>query len=130
LEDACIEYGVEHGKATVLEHGIVTPEYIDYNRRDVLATSELAQKLIGEYQKHPISLQITRAYSPASIGISYLRDMGIEPILARQPDFSKEYLGYAASAFYLGRTSAHIRKVPIPRWFTPIFFQCIRPSTY
>ncbi len=118
LEDACIEYGVEHGKATALEHGIVTPEYIDYNRRDVLATYELAQKLIVEYQKHPISLQITRAYSPASIGKSYLRDMGIEPILVRQPDFPKEYLGYAASAFYGGRTSAHIRKVPVPVVYT------------
>ena len=44
--------------------------------------------------------------------------MGIEPILKRQPDFPKEYIGYAASAFYGGRTSAHVRKVPVPVVYT------------
>ncbi len=118
LEDACIEYGVEHRKSTAIVHGLVTSEYINYNRRDVLATYELAEKLLAEYQKHPISLQVTRAYSPASIGKSYLQDMGIEPILTRQPDFPKEYLGYAASAFHGGRTSAHVRKVSVPVVYT------------
>jgi len=40
--------------------------------------------------------------------------MGIRPILERQPKFSKRYLGYAQSAFYGGRASAHIRKVAVP----------------
>jgi hypothetical protein len=44
--------------------------------------------------------------------------MGIEPILKRQPDFPKEYLGYAQSAFFGGRTSAHIRKVAVPVVYT------------
>jgi len=67
-------------------------EYIDYNRRDVLATAELVAKLLEEYSKHPIELQATKAYSPASIGKSYLRAMGIAPIIERQPDFPREYL--------------------------------------
>ena len=37
LEAACELFGVEHGKQKVEKHGIITPEYIDYNRRDVLA---------------------------------------------------------------------------------------------
>lgn len=114
LESACEAFGVEHGKQSVTRHGSVTEEYIDYNRRDVLATSELAFKLLEEYEKHPIPLQATKAYSPASIGKAYLRAMGIEPILKRQPDFPKKYLGFAQSAFYGGRTSAHIRKVTVP----------------
>jgi len=114
LESACEAFGVAHGKQKTNHHGEVTEEYIDYNRRDVLATSELACKLIEEYQKHPISLQATRAYSPASIGKAYLRAMGIIPILERQPDFPRKYLGYAQSAFFGGRASAHIRKVPVP----------------
>ncbi|MFI5094970.1 MAG: hypothetical protein ACHQIK_16125 [Candidatus Acidiferrales bacterium] len=114
LERACDDFGVEHGKQTVKRHGIVTDKYIRYNRRDVLATSELAAKLLEEYDKHPIDLQATKAYSPASIGKSYLRAMGIRPILERQPGFPKRYLGYAQSAFFGGRTSAHIRKVPVP----------------
>src|SRR5207249_3668970 len=88
------------------------------NRRDVLATLELAEKLLEEYDKHPIKLQPTKAYSPASIGKAYLRTMGITPILERQPDFPKKYLGYAQSAFFGGRTSAHIRKIAAPVVYT------------
>jgi hypothetical protein len=118
LARACEDFGVEHKKQHIARHGVVTKKYIDYNRRDVLATSELAVKLLEEYDKHPIDLQATKAYSPASIGKAYLRAMGIPPILERQPDFPKRYLGYAQSAFFGGRTSAHIRKVPVPVVYT------------
>ena len=118
LETACEAFGVEHGKQVATHHGIVTEEYIDYNRRDVLATSELAVKLLDEYDRHPIALQPTKAYSPASIGKAYLHAMGIKPVMERQPDFPKAYLGYAASAFFGGRTSAHVRKVPVPVVYT------------
>jgi len=114
LESACQAFGVEHGKQHVAKHGVVTKNYIDYNRRDVQATSELAVKLLAEYKKHPINLQPTKAYSPASIGKAYLRAMGIAPILERQPDFPAPYLGFAQTAFFGGRTSAHIRKVDVP----------------
>ena len=33
-------------------------------------------------------------------------------------NFPKEYLGYAQSAFFGGRTSAHIRKMPVPVVYT------------
>jgi hypothetical protein len=118
LAKACEAFGVEHGKQSVATHGIVTREYIDYNRRDVQATAELAVKLLEEYDKHPIDLQPTKAYSPASIGKAYLHAMGVEPILERQPTFPKEYLGYAQSAFFGGRASAHIRKIPVPVVYT------------
>jgi DNA polymerase type B, organellar and viral len=118
LERACEDFGVEHPKQVVKRHGIVTKKYIDYNRNDVLATAELAAKLLEEYDKHDIELQETKAYSPASIGKAYLRRMGIEPILKRQPNFPKEYLGYAQSAFFGGRTSAHVRKIPVPVVYT------------
>jgi hypothetical protein len=114
LESACKAFGVEHGKQRAARHGLVTKSYVDYNRRDVQATSELAVKLLAEYAKHPINLQPTKAYSPASIGKVYLRAMGIVPILERQPDFPLRYVGFAQTAFFGGRTSAHIRKVPVP----------------
>jgi len=102
------------GNKRPTRRGEVTEEYIDYNRRDVLATWELAEKLLEEYGKHPVTLRVTKAYSPASIGKAYLREMEIKAILERQPNFPKEYLGYAQSAFFGGRASAHIRKVPVP----------------
>ncbi len=118
LGSGCKAFGVEHGKEHVDHHGEITAEYIDYNRRDVLATAELATKTLEEYDKHPIQLQVTKAYSPASIGKAYLEAMGVNPILERQPDFPKEYLGFAQSAFFGGRTSAHIRKTPVPVVYT------------
>jgi len=114
LETACTTHGVEHGKQKVGIHGVVTEEYIDYNRRDVLATAELTLKLLAEFEKHPIALQAPKAYSPASIGKAYLRAMGIKPILERQPDFPRDILGYTESAFSGGRASAHVRKFPVP----------------
>ncbi len=118
LETACEAFGVEHRKERAPTHGTVTEKYIDYNRRDVLATWELATKLLEEYDNHPIILQATKAYSPASIGKAYLRAMQIQPVLERQPNFPKKYLGYAQSAFFGGRTSAHIRKIPVPVFYT------------
>jgi hypothetical protein len=118
LEKACDDFGVEHGKQHVTRHGIVTPKYIKYNRRDVLATSELAVKLLEEYDQHDIKLQETKAYSPASIGKAYLRKMGIKPILQRQRNFPRAFLGHTQSAFFGGRTSAHIRRVPVPVVYT------------
>lgn len=114
LDSACEAFGVDNGKLHVEEHGRVTDEYIDYNRRDVEATGELYFKLIEEYRRHPIQLQATKAYSPASIGKAYLSAMGIKPILERQPDFPTAVLGNTMSAFYGGRTGTHIRRCPVP----------------
>src|SRR5262249_4312297 len=114
LESACRAFGVEHGKLRVTEHGVITTAYIDYNRRDVQATAELLEKLRAEYDCHPIALQATRAYSPATMGKEYLRAMGIQPILERQPAFPRDVLGYAMTAFYGGRAECHIRHVPVP----------------
>ena len=84
----------------------------------MLASAELAAKLLEEYGKHQLSLQATKVFSPASIGKGYLRDMAVKAILSRQADFPTRYLGNAQSAFFGGRASAHIRKVPIPVVYT------------
>lgn len=118
LDSACRAFGVEHGKLQIKHHGKITNQYVEYNRRDVQATSELASKLLMEYSKHRVNLQPTRAYSPASIGKAYLRAMGITPILERKPKFPPAYLGFAQSAFFGGRTSAHIRKFSVPVVYT------------
>jgi len=117
LASACKAFGVEQGKLTVERHGVITPEYIDYNRRDVAATAALASKLLEEYDRFDVELQETQAFSPASLGKAHLRKMGIAPVLERQT-IEKRYLGHAQSAFFGGRTSAHIRKVPVPVVYT------------
>lgn len=117
LKSACNAFGVEHGKSEPAQHGKITSRYIDYCRRDVEATHELAQLLIREFDLHPILLQETRAFSPASIGKAYLRAMGISPIMQRQKGV-QPFVGYAQTAFFGGRTSAHIRKFPVPVVYT------------
>ena len=114
LRSACDAFGVEHGKVATERHGEVSESYITYNRRDVEATAELAFKLLEEYDRFDVGLQETQAYSPASLGKAHLSKMGIAPVLDRQPEFPKQYLGYAETAFFGGRASAHIRKVPVP----------------
>ncbi len=114
LASACRAFGVEHAKLEVEEHGVVTPAYIDYARRDVLATSELLDKLLEEHRRHPIALPPTKAFSPASIGKAYLAALGLTPPLERWPGFPNEVLGYAMAAYYGGRAECRIRKVPVP----------------
>ncbi|MGA8534268.1 MAG: hypothetical protein WB615_09200 [Candidatus Tumulicola sp.] len=116
LDSACKAFDVQ-GKIAVDQHGIVSAEYIEYNRQDVAATTELAYKLLDEYDRFDVNLQETKAISPASLGKAHLLKMGIPPILERQ-GFDERYLGYAQSAFVGGRTSAHIRKVPVPVVYT------------
>ena len=118
LDTACTEHGVEHPKLVVERHGILTPEYIAYNRRDTKATGELLVKLLPEFKHHPLSLPVTKAFSPASLAKGYLREMGIVPALVRQPDFPREKLAAAMNAFYGGRAEARIRRTPVPVVYT------------
>jgi hypothetical protein len=112
LGSACAAFGVE-GKAAP-EFGVITKQAIAYCRKDVAATTGLYEAVATEYSTHPIDLQITAAYSPASFAKGYLRAMGIRPRLAAQPDFRDEILGYAMSAFYGGRAEVHLRHTPAP----------------
>ena len=118
LGSACTEHGVEHPKLAVERHGIVTPEYIAYNRRDTKATGELLVKLLPEFERHPLSLHVTKAFSPASLAKGYLREMGVVPPLVRQPDFPREKLAASMNAYYGGRAEARIRRTSMPVVYT------------
>jgi hypothetical protein len=56
----------------------------------------------------------TRMYSPASMLKAYLRQMGIVPILERQPLFSPEVLGYGMVGYFGGRSECRIRRTIVP----------------
>jgi len=111
LDSSCELFKVGQGKQKAEKHGQITPEYIDYNRQDVMITWELYKKLRGEYGKHPLPLSPSRAYSPASIGKAYMKEMGIRPLLVKQPGFDPDILGKAMVAYYGGRSECHIRKI-------------------
>jgi len=80
LASAGESFRIEHAKLAAGEHGVITSTYIDYNRRDVLATLELLEKLRAEFDRHPVDLDPCQALSPASLAKAYLRAMGVIPL--------------------------------------------------
>lgn len=114
LASACAAFGVEHTKLTVKTHGKISAQYINYNRRDVLATQELLEKLRAEFDKHPIGLDPSDAMSPASIAKAYLRAMGIVPPRTKFADLPKAVTAAAMTAYYGGRAECRIRKAIVP----------------
>lgn len=76
LDSAAEEFGLEVRKARVEQHGVLTEEYIDYNRRDVTVTWQLHEALMAEWERHAIDLAPEEGYSPAAISKAYLRVMG------------------------------------------------------
>lgn len=115
LASACKAYGL--AAKTDVELGVVTTAAINYCRNDVALTAELFAAAVEDFETHPIGLQLTKAYSPASVAKSYLEAMGITPLLgpsgagAATPGWM---LGTSMSAFYGGRAECHIRLTPVP----------------
>jgi hypothetical protein len=104
-------------KPEKMEHeptGLVTGEEIDYGRGDVRATVGLLNALKHEYELHPITLLPDRAYSPASIGKAYLREMGIAEPMRKFRDIPPKIHGIAMAAYYGGRAECRIRRWPVP----------------
>ena len=112
LDAAAEEFGLQVRKDEVEQHGLITPEYIDYNRQDVRLTWALHEALMAEWARHPIALAPEHAYSPAAVSKAYLRAAGVTPP-AERSDVSVERLGQATTAYYGGRTECRIRGVPL-----------------
>jgi hypothetical protein len=112
LESACDAFDVQYKKRKD-KHGTITPEYVTYCREDTEATGQLLEAALNAFLRHPVPLQATRAYSPATIGKSYLRAMNIKPPLARRK-IDPRVLGWSMSAYYGGRAECRIRKTPVP----------------
>jgi hypothetical protein len=69
--------------------------------------------MIERYNSFHLTLQPEKAYSPASIGKQYLKQMGIKPFLEQNPKFSPEVLGYTMTTYFGGRSEVRIRKKPV-----------------
>ena len=76
---AATSSGSPRARARPSSHGVITPEYIDYNRQDVRLTWQLYQALMAEWRRHPIDLAPEQAYSPAAVSKAYLRAAGVTP---------------------------------------------------
>lgn len=114
LEKMCHAFGVQFDERPGFHDGTVTEENVAGCLYDVSKTSELLYAQGREYDRHPINLPPWRAQSGASLAKAYLRAFGVAPRSQLQPDFPKEYLGYAASAYFGGWVEASIVREPVP----------------
>jgi len=113
LKAACEDWNVT-AKGETDRHGVITEEYIGYNRNDTLSTAELTGAALREHYTHPVNLDPCDAFSPASIAKAYLREQGVTPPHEKDPTFPDKLNGYAMSAFYGGRAESRFTRVPLP----------------
>lgn len=114
LQKTCEAFGIDFGERPGFHDGTVTEENVQGCLYDVAKTSDLLYAIGREYDRHPIDLPPWRAQSGASLAKAYLRAFGCRPRSELQPDFSKDYLGFAASAYYGGWVEARIVREPVP----------------
>jgi hypothetical protein len=95
-----------------VEHGRITPDYIDYCRRDVRATVSLAKALLELFDcLHPVSrgaggrLSEARLYSPGGLARAYLTAAGFSP----PPSVPEDRIGPCVAAFYGGWAEVQVR---------------------
>ena len=114
LQSGCHAFGVPFEERPGLHSGEITRGNVEGCLYDVRKTSELLWAIDAEHRRHPIDLHLSRAQSGASIAKAYLDALGVRPRSEIQPAFPKEYLGYAAQAYFGGRVEARIVKTLLP----------------
>ena len=111
LASLCEALDVPTRKAASEDHGgPLTETYLDYARDDVQATWECYSALMERYGQHELSTPAHRIISEASVGKAYLKDMGIEPLLACQ-EVPPGMFGQIMGTFYGGRAEVRLRRV-------------------
>lgn len=93
------------------EHGgPITEAYLDYARADVQASWECYGALQQRFAEHDLDAPAHRILSEASVGKSYLKQMGIKPLLGYQPDIPRTIFGTIMATYYGGRAEVRIRR--------------------
>ncbi len=114
LASACHAFGILFDERPGKHSGEITRENVDGCLYDVCKTSELLWAVDAEHSKHPIALPLSRATTGASINKSYQDAMSVQPRLVVQPDFTREYCGFATRAYVGGWVEANVIKMPLP----------------
>ena len=114
LSKAAVAFGLDVGKLEVEEHGVITDEYITYNRRDVEVTARLLEAVRAEWVRHPLALSPDKVMSPAGLGKGYLRAMGIVPPGVKFAEIGDAIHGVCMTAYFGGRTEVRIRRQVVP----------------
>lgn len=128
LKKALTDFDCAIQKLDAEEHGMISDQYLRYNINDTLCTYHLYLQAMKRYSKYNVKKHESKSYSPASIGKSYLNEMGIIPFLKQNPDFSRELLGKIMMTYVGGRSEDRIRKMAI--LVSYIDFTSMYPTVY
>jgi hypothetical protein len=94
--------------------GRVTQEELRYCRQDVKITQQLLNATKQEFDIHPLSqLRPDKAYSPASLAKTYMREMNIIQPLEKFK-VSDKILGITMQSYFGGRAEVHVRRTRVP----------------
>jgi len=101
-----------HRKEGRDDHGApITWEYLAYAFNDVLVTWECFVELRRRYEQLGLTqTPLHKIYSEASLGKTYLKQMGIRPWRELQPDFPPELIAAILSSYFGGRAEVRIRR--------------------
>jgi len=103
--------GTKTQKLEADDHGgPLTDAYLDYARADVQASWECYEALLCRYAEHGLDAPAHRILSEASVGKSYLKQMGIKALLGYQPDIPRAIFGTIMATYYGGRAEVRIRR--------------------
>lgn len=114
LSSAAKAFGLEDDKLDVQEHGVISEQYIDYNRQDVALTASLLEVVRAEWDRHPLAMAPDKVMSPAALGKGYLRAMGVVPPGRKFKDISNSIHGASLTAYFGGRTEVRVRRTSVP----------------
>jgi hypothetical protein len=110
LQTLAVYLGTATRKHETEEHGVVSKTYLDYAQADVQVTWECYRELMNRYDEHGLTKSPDRMLSEASIGKTYLQQMGIQPFLGCDPSFPRERFGEIFCAYYGSRSEVRIRR--------------------
>ena len=110
--------GTAHRKTDADYSGLLTPQYIEYNRQDLRVSQECLEGLRAEFERHPVEVEPWHLRSPASLAKAYLRAAGITPPARRTPKLPERVFGATMTPYFGGRTEYHIPRLIVPVVYT------------
>ena len=113
LESACKAFGTKIQKYKSQKHGRVTSEYVKYCINDVKSTYSLYLGAKAEFDTYGLNIPITRAYTPATIGKQFLKQLGVQSFFKQNPNFDDNIIGHLMTGYFGGRVECKIRKTPV-----------------
>jgi len=127
LNSAAKAFGLRLQKLPVLEHGVITADYVTYCRHDVELTARLLEVVRAEWDRYELPLTPDKVFSAAGLAKGALRAMGLRPPMEKFDTVPAAFHGQALSAYYGGRTEVRVRRTPVPVVY--VDFTSMYPST-